>query len=1008
MMTNNKSKRIRVGLADRFRMTVRGSFWRSKMSLFIVIFAAVATISSLLIVNKLFATSIVPIAEASTATVVNTSQQILFDSSTHHANVTIDYATRQMSGYAWSTEVGWIYFGSGADNPDGPVTADIHGVLSGKAKVLDTGNLIDFNASPTGANVTIASGTGVFSGFAWSQDLGWINFSGVSVPGFYLDVLPPNNPSTVTALSSPGGATLTSGNYYNDSAVSFSWTAPADNAEVVTPTGVAGYYVYFGTDVTANPYTAGNYQTGTSATLPVNPVNDGLTYHLRMQTVDVAGNRSASTTLFDYKYDITKPTNPAYITVSPVGWSTVDSFSFNWPAGSDSGTGASNIAGYQYKRAGGGDDWSATVSGLSIANITSYQNGQNDFYVRSVDVAGNIADSYTGVHYYYNGAAPASPTTLTATPQSAAANSFTFNWNEPTSENGVKGYYYSINVKPTINNTVYTTERTTGAMPAATQQGFNTFYVVAIDNSDQVNWGNYAEVTFECNTTAPGIPLRTIISDSSDRSTNDWALTVKWQAPTAGAVSKYFVYRSTDGTNFSKIASISSVAYTDTGLSSTSTYSYKITAVDSAGAESAFSSTVVKQPTGKFTEPPLIVTGPDFKATATTAVITWSTDRLSSSFVSYSKDESYTESSGQLDNATSHKVIITGLEPGTSYNFKVQSLDENREYTPANAFSSAYSFKTDVAPGVADVVVSDINLTSAVVSWKTTTVATSTIYYGLTNTYGQEMSDNSGSGVTTHTVILTNLSDSSTYHFKVIGTDTDGNNLVSDDYNFDTLMMPRISNVAFEQQHNTATSTLKVTWESNVPTTSTVLTYEGNSTSAKETSLSTLSTKHSMIVPNLKDNTIYRMIAEGRDAYGNFAISDSNRVTTAYDTRPPEVSNIITESTTSGYGTDTVAQVIVSWDTDEPSTSQVEYAEGITGDSYPTSTAKDSSLSSSHVVVLRDLKPSSSYYFRVVSADASGNTTKSEAGSALTGFIQSSVLDTVLKSLQGAFGWLFK
>jgi hypothetical protein len=59
-------------------------------------------------------------------------------------------------------------------------------------------------------------------------------------------------------------------------------------------------------------------------------------------------------------------------------------------------------------------------------------------------------------------------------------------------------------------------------------------------------------------------------------------------------------------------------------------------------------------------------------------------------------------------------------------------------------------------------------------------------------------------------------------------------------------------------------------------------------------------------------------------------------------------------------------------------------------------------------VILRNLKPSSSYYFRVVSADGSANTTRSEAGNALTGFIQSSVLDTVLKSLQGAFGWMFK
>lgn len=1000
-------KKTTVRLAEKFKRATKRGFWKSR-SFLIVAFIVIAVILALIFfVNKLFASSIVPVEEASTATVINTNQQILFDSATHHANVTIDYATRQMTGYAWSTEIGWIYFGGGAENPDGPVVADLHGALSGKAKVLDTGNLIDFNASPTGANVTIASGTGAFSGFAWSQDLGWINFSGVTVPGFYLDVLAPDNPGTVTALSSPGGATLASGNYYNAPAVAFSWTTPTDNAEIASPTGVAGYYVYLGKDDTANPYTAGTYQTGTNATLTLNPVDSGQTFYLRVQTVDVAGNRSAAVTLFTYKYDSTKPTNPAYITVSPVGWSTVNSFSFNWQNGSDNGVGASGIAGYQYKRAGGGDDWSATMSGLSIANITSYQNGQNDFYVRSVDVAGNIADSYTGVHYYYNAAAPAVPPNLAVTPPNATANSFTFSWNEPTSDNGVKGYYYSINAHPTIDNSVFTSARSTGAIPAATQQGFNTFYVVAVNNADQVNWDSYAQVTFECNTIAPGVPTRPIISDSSDRSTNDWALTVKWQAPTIGTANKYNVYRSTDGNNFSKIATIGSIAYTDTNLSSALTYHYKITAVDNAGAESAYSSTVTKQPTGKYTEPPVVVSGPDAKPTASTAVITWSTDRPSSSFVAYSKDKSFASGSGQLDKTTSHKVVITGLEPGVDYYFKVQSLDENREYDPANAFSGIYSLKTDIAPGVSNVVVSNIGLTSAIVTWKTTTVSTSVLYYGLTNTYGQQLSDNSGSGVTTHTVVLKNLSDSSTYHFKVIGTDTDGNNLISDDYNFNTLMMPRISNVTFEQQHDTATSALKVSWDSNVPTTSTVLTYEGASTTATEASSSTLSTKHSMIITNLKDNTIYRMVAQGRDAYGNLAVSDSNRVTTAYDTRPPAVANIVTESTTSGYGTDTMAQVIISWDTDEPATSQVEYSEGITGDTYSMSTAKDNSLSTSHVVILRNLKPSSSYYFRVVSADASANTTKSTAGNALTGFIQSSVLDTVLKSLRGAFGWLF-
>jgi len=47
----------------------------------------------------------------------------------------------------------------------------------GKAKVATntTDNYLDFNASPFASNVTI-SATGVFSGFAWSGDLGWIAF----------------------------------------------------------------------------------------------------------------------------------------------------------------------------------------------------------------------------------------------------------------------------------------------------------------------------------------------------------------------------------------------------------------------------------------------------------------------------------------------------------------------------------------------------------------------------------------------------------------------------------------------------------------------------------------------------------------------------------------------------------------------------------------------------------------------------------------------------------------
>ena len=286
--------------------------------------------------------------------------------------------------------------------------------------------------------------------------------------------------------------------------------------------------------------------------------------------------------------------------------------------------------------------------------------------------------------------------------------------------------------------------------------------------------------------------------------------------------------------------------------------------------------------------------------------------------------------------------------------------------------------------------------------------ATSKILYGPTNSYGTEISDNSGAGVTVHTINIEGLNHSSTYHFKINGTDTDGNSLISDDYSFETLTFPRVYGLTFEQQKNTASSTLLVSWESNVPTSSTIMVYEGDSTTPRELSSASLAVKHSIIVSDLKDNTTYRMVAQGRDAYGNLAMSDANRVTTDYDTRPPVVSNIISESSTSGYGSNATSQVVISWDSDELSTSQVEYSEGVTGDSFSMSSPKDSSLTTSHVVIIRDLEPSSSYYFRVVSSDKSNNQTKSETGSVLTGLAQSSILDTVIQSLQNALGWMFK
>ena len=178
--------------------------------------------------------------------------------------------------------------------------------------------------------------------------------------------------------------------------------------------------------------------------------------------------------------------------------------------------------------------------------------------------------------------------------------------------------------------------------------------------------------------------------------------------------------------------------------------------------------------------------------------------------------------------------------------------------------------------------------------------------------------------------------------------------------------------------------------------------------SSKEVSSSKLTTKHSMLVSSLKDNTDYVMTAKGRDAYGNTASSDANKVQTDFDTRPPEVFDVFVEISTVGLGLDAKGQAVISWQTDENSTSQVEYGIGITGQTYTHKTQEDNILSTTHVVVISDLKPATTYHFRVLSKDASDNKGLSDDSYFLTEQAQESIFGLIAKYLEEAIGWLFR
>ncbi len=113
------------------------------------------------------------------ALVTNTSNSYLNFTDTYSANVAVDNVTGNFSGYAYLEDVGWVDFGN-TDNPAGPVNVNLSsGAVTGTAYVLNTGADLDFDSY--NSNVAINLTTGVFSGYGFSEDVGWINFADTGV-----------------------------------------------------------------------------------------------------------------------------------------------------------------------------------------------------------------------------------------------------------------------------------------------------------------------------------------------------------------------------------------------------------------------------------------------------------------------------------------------------------------------------------------------------------------------------------------------------------------------------------------------------------------------------------------------------------------------------------------------------------------------------------------------------------------------------------------------------------
>ncbi|MDH5685623.1 MAG: fibronectin type III domain-containing protein, partial [Hadesarchaea archaeon] len=186
-------------------------------------------------------------------------------------------------------------------------------------------------------------------------------------------------------------------------------------------------------------------------------------------------------------------------------------------------------------------------------------------------------------------------------------------------------------------------------------------------------------------------------------------------------------------------------------------------------------------------------------------------------------------------------------------------------------------------PVIENVASSNITYDSATITWDTDELSDSVVKYGTTTPPGLTESD--ATMVTAHSIILTDLSASTTYYYEVQSTDPSSNTAVDDNngsyYTFTTAAPdttpPTIENVA---SSNVTKNSATITWDTDEIADSLVKygTSPGNYTDNKYDSAYV--TSHSIGLTDLTENTTYYYVVKSTDPSNNSSESSEYSFTT--------------------------------------------------------------------------------------------------------------------------------
>lgn len=263
-----------------------------------------------------------------------------------------------------------------------------------------------------------------------------------------------------------------------------------------------------------------------------------------------------------------------------------------------------------------------------------------------------------------------------------------------------------------------------------------------------------------------------------------------------------------------------------------------------------------------------------------------------------------------------------------------------------------------------------------------------------------------------HQVVIYGLTPGKTYHYQLRNRSALGVTAKSIDYAFKSAPeAPGITNY-YVDVLSPEKAVFRWLTNQDADASLRIIPYRGNVlavSEAKAVSDKTMSIIHQLQADTLEGGVVYQVELSGKTKKNEVVNKVIENFSTSKDDLAPAISQVRTEIAVVP-GREEKTQTIITWQTNEPATSQIYYKLG--AGSFEKAQAEKTTLDNNyikkHVTLITKFKLGEVYSFRVESTDTSGNSSLSQVYTVMIPKRAESIFEIILRILLQTFGWVGK